>query len=61
MNIENFSSQDLVNVAQALAIVCGERIMAQDYAKLVWKEVLRKTGLEVTKPIFEKKEEIKKI
>lgn len=57
MNIT--SSQDLVNVAQALSIVCGERIMAQDYAKLVWKEVLRKVGLEVAKPIQEKKEVIK--
>jgi hypothetical protein len=59
MNITLSSSQDLLNIERALEGAVISRIMAADYAKLVWKEVLKKAGLEVAKPVLEKKEVVK--
>jgi hypothetical protein len=51
------STQDLYNVALALneAVLAG--LMARDYAKLIWKEVLKKVGLEVAKPVLKEVKE----
>lgn len=59
MNITMTSSMDLLNVERALEGAVNCRIMATDYAKLVWKDVLKKAGLEVAKPVIEKKVEVK--
>lgn len=52
---------DLNTLASVLASASETHLMALEHAKSIWKEALKKSGLDVAKPTFEKKGEDKKV
>lgn len=52
---------DLNTLVSVLMSASGTHLMALEHAKSVWKEALKKSGLDVAKPVFEKKVEEKKV
>jgi hypothetical protein len=59
MEVKNFDDLNTLELILDSA-VCNE-FMSRQHAKEIWKEVLKKSGLDVPRPIMVKKEEVKKV
>ena len=46
---------DLNTLVSTLEIAIKSDLMAREHAKSIWKEALKKSGIDVAKPVFEKK------
>lgn len=53
--------RDLNELVCALEIAVKADLMAREHAKAIWKEALKKVGIDVAKPVIEKKVEEKKV
>lgn len=52
---------ELNTLAMSLDIAVRNDFMAREHAKAVWKEALKTSGLDIVKPVFEKKIEEKRV
>ena len=54
--------KDLNELVYTLEIAIKIDVISREYAKSIFKEALKKTGLDIPKPVFEKKVvEVKKV